>query len=158
MKNKIFLFKVLLFTMSVLIFSSCERKTDETLTGKWAYTTESKPRGYVINEITFNNDLSFIKRITWYGIYEGQDLDELSGWTEITGNFEVNENNLIITANKSVSYDSFFSTDPVTTIKTEILYTNCTFDIDEKTLELRYLTFPADAPVQTKCLYKKQND
>jgi len=144
--------------MSVIIFSSCERKTDETLIGTWAYTTESSPRGYVINEITFNSEGLFTKNLTWYGIYEGQNSDELSGWTEITGDFEVNENKLIVTANKSVSWDAFYSTDPVTTIETETLYTNCTFDIDEKILELKYLTFPADAPVQTKSLFKKQND
>lgn len=158
MKNNIFSFKVLLFITSVLIFSSCERKTDETLNGTWAYTTDSNPRGYIINEITFNNDGSFTKKITWHGIYEGQDSDELSAWTEITGNFEANEDILIITATKFITWDSFLSADPVTTIKTELLYRNCTFDINEKILELKYLTFPADAPVQTRSLYKKQND
>ena len=105
--------------------------------------------GHYLYELSFKNDGTFTERSSSYGTYEEQDENELSGWFVRTGNFETHKNNLYCTFNKVVSWDSFYGGEPETTGATGTVFENCTYTIQNNTLELNYITYPADVPEVT---------
>jgi hypothetical protein len=164
MKRNIVMTKLILFVITVLLFSSCEKRADDKLIsdnliiGTWVDTTNANPGGYYINELILNNNATFTDKSSSYGIYNGQVKNELSGWFERTGNYEVNGNKISFVSKKVVSWDSFYGGDPVTNLETQVIFENCTFMINNNILELNYITYPADAPENTIREYEKRND
>ncbi|TLX72410.1 hypothetical protein E9993_17910 [Labilibacter sediminis] len=164
MKKKIQTTAWMLSVILVLLLSSCEKKDDDKLIddniliGTWVDTVNALPNGYYINELIFDSNTSFSEKSSAYGIYNGQDYNELSGWFVRTGNYGLVENKIEFTAKKVVSWDSFFGGDPVTTNETRVIFENSTFSINNDILELNYITYPADAPENTKRQYVKLTD
>ena len=155
---------IILLITSVLLFTSCEKSAidrynnENLLIGTWTDTVNVYPRGYYVYELIFNNSTSFLEKSSSHSIYSGQDKFELSGWFERTGYYELNDNNIIFASEKVVSWDSFFGGEPTTNFETQEIFENCTFKINDNVLELSYIIYPADAPVNTIRHYKKQND
>ncbi len=59
-------------------------------------------------------------------------------------------------SHKYTWWDSFYvGSQPATVIKDGILYDNCSFKIKGDILELNYISYPADAPVNTIRQYKR---
>ncbi len=164
MKNKIQTTGWILSVILILLLSSCEKKVDvklineKALIGTWADTVKASPNGYYINELIFDNTTLFTDKSSAYGIYNGQNNNELSSWFVRTGNYVLDENKINFNAKEVVSWDSFFGGDPVTTIKTQVIFENSTFSINNNILELNYIIYPADAPENTIRQYKKRND
>lgn len=163
MKKAIFVTRLALSLTAVFLFSSCENEEDDTpagnlLTGRWVNTVEANPDGYYTDELIFNDDASFTEKSNSYGIYDGQDDDELSGWYERTGTYQITGDQLSFVSDKVVSWDSFFGGDPVTRYETREIFEGCTFRISNNTLEITYIIYPADAPENTTRQYQKQND
>jgi hypothetical protein len=162
MKNKIQTTRWMLSVIITLLLSSCAKKDDvklidnNSLIGTWADTITVSTNGYYVDELIFNNNSSFTDKSNAYGVYEGQNDKELSGWYVRTGNYELNESKVSFNAKKTVSWDSFFGGDPVTTIKTQVIFEGCTFSINNDTLKLEYITYPADAPEITIKKYTKR--
>jgi len=154
----------ILLLIIIPLFFSCEKRADElmindnVLIGTWADTIKASPGGYYIYELVFDNNNSFTDRSGAYGIYNGQHNNELSGWYVRTGNYELAENKISFSAEKTISWDSFFGGNPITTNDKQVIFLNCTFKISNDTLELNYITFPADGPENTIAKYKKRNN
>lgn len=163
MKNRLQATVLKLSVISILLISSCEKKVDDKLIGDdiligtWADTENALSGGYYVNELIFDNS-SFTEKSNSYGIYNEQDNNELSGWFVRTGNYELYKNKITFNAKEVVSWDSFTGGEPITTNESKVIFENCTYTINNNILELNYITYPADAPVNTIRQYKKRDD
>ena len=154
----------ILFLIIIPLFFSCNKKANDIITddnvliGTWADTVSSSPGGYYIYELVFDKYDSFTDKSDAYGIYNWQHNNELSGWYMRTGNFTSEGNKISFSTEKAISWDSFFGGNPITTTEKQVIFINCTFKISNDTLELSYITFPADGPENTIRKYKKRNN
>jgi len=147
-------YSFLIFLM--VITASCENENfviSNKLVGKWSYTTEASPQGIFVYELTINDNFSFLSKINSFGIYSGQNNQDLSGWSEFSGSLEEGENTLIFSAENYMWWDSFYDMTPVSEESNQTLFDDCTYKVTSNSLELTYITYPADAPVKTKRKY-----
>ncbi len=121
--------------------------------GVWVDTVAAQPRGYYVNELAFSANGAFVSGTNFYGLYDGQAANELSGYFEYYGNYVLSAKNIYFVSKQTVSWDNFTGGNPVTTVKDEVIFESCTYKIDKNTLELSYITYPADAPVVTTRRY-----
>lgn len=145
---------ILSFFLTIGIFG-CGKEADtpkgeNVLVGNWIDTETAQPNGSYVNELRFNNDLTFSSKSSNYGIYGGQNPNDLSGWFEFTGNYSINSDKIGFISHKVVSYDSFYGGSPETKVQDQILFENCTFNIKDEILEINYITYPADGAENTK--------
>jgi hypothetical protein len=139
---------------------SCENSgdnildTDAELAGVWVDTVDALPKGYYVNELSFETN-QFTEKTTSFGTYPGQDNNTISGWFIRTGSYNLKSNKIVFVVNETVSWDSFFGGDPITTMETGVIFENCVFNIENDILELNYITYPADAPEHTIRRYLK---
>lgn len=130
-------------------------KVENVLVGNWIDTETAQPNGSYVNELRFNNDLTFSSKSSSYGLYVGQGSNDLSGWFEYTGNYSICGDKIVFLSHKVVSFDSFYGGQAETQVKEMMLFENCTFYIKDDILEINYITYPADAPENTKREFKK---
>ena len=153
--------RLLILLMTLLILISCHpddqiQPTDSNLLiGTWRDTTDAQPQGYYVYELVFRPDSVFTARTSAFGVYAGHPADELSAWFEYEGDYIQNIDSLSFLSHQSTSWDSFFGGQPETKIRDKILFDDCRFAIQVDTLELNYITSPADHPVQTQQRYIK---
>lgn len=167
MKKKVSLndkaMKTTIFFILILFLVSCEKQENEPeisneLSGNWYDTVIARPMGYHLYELKLRNDFTFTSKLSMYGIYN-QNANELSAYFEWSGNYAVKSNRLILTSHKYTWWDSFYvGSQPKTEIKDDIIYDNCTFIVKGNTLELNYISYPADAPVNTTKQYQRVVD
>lgn len=154
----------MLLIVLILLVSSCNKKDNDilidnnVLVGTWVDTVFALHNAYYINELVFNGNKSFTEKSYAYGIYSGQATDELSGWFERTGTYELDINKIEFLAEKVVEWDSFNGGEPVTTNETSMIFENCTFTVNNNILELNYITYPADAPENTTRQYQMKSN
>jgi hypothetical protein len=152
--NKITI-RIIIFLTSILLFPSCEKEDDSILDGTWTNLMQAQPNGYYINELKFFKDSAFISKTSAFGIYVGQGTDDLTAWFEHSGNYSQSIDKLYFISHKFVYLDTFWGDQPQTQIKDELLFDNCSFKVSDKVLELKYTTYPFDAPEETVRLYTK---
>jgi hypothetical protein len=145
--------------IGLLLFTACQKKSEVTpsLLGTWIESLPAQPRGQFVNQLTFTADNRFILKSSSYGLYEGQDINELTAWSEVTGNVVQQENTLLFLAEERTYWDSFY---PAMELKTEKinqrLFDDCSYSVRGRRLDLVYTTYPADAPeITRKTFYKK---
>lgn len=154
---KTIFYPVLSFLM--LLSSSCENENiiiSNKLVGKWSYTTEVSPQGIIVYELVIDDNFSFLSKVNYFGTYAGQNNQDLSSWSEFSGRLEEGQNTLIFRAENYRWWDSFYDNmTPVSEESNLSLFDDCTYQITSNSLELTYLTYPADAPVKTKRKYTR---
>ncbi len=155
--------QIRLWALSIVLiqmFFSCTEKDDQiapvnsSLVGTWIDSV-SVLDGYYVNTLEIDNSGAFLDKSDAFGVYPGQTSSQLSGYFVRTGKFQTESNRIGFLVEKVVSWDSFFGGEPETTIESYTIFENCTFDVRDDLLELRYTTYPADAPEQTIRVYKK---
>jgi hypothetical protein len=159
------IFKSLLIITISFTFWSCKNYDDDIsslnnftpndLFGVWTDTLKSGTTGKTVNMLTFNPNGSFVAGTNTYGIYGGQKSNDLSGYFEYYGNYVLSIKNIYFKSQQSISWDSFAGGNPVKTQKDQVIFESCTYKISSDTLNISYITYPADAPVVTKRQYKR---
>ena len=161
MKFKIKYLTLLVATFFVVACSSYEDTealpsgSENEIYGVWIDTVTAQPQGYYIHELVIQPNGSFLSGARMFGIYSGQGDNELSGYFEQYGNYVLSKQNIYFVAKQTVSWDSFTNQPPLTLVKDVVIFESCTYRIYGETLELTYITYPADAPVITKRSYTK---
>ncbi|MFC2138445.1 hypothetical protein ACFLTE_09745 [Bacteroidota bacterium] len=164
MKTKSLILKWIFFIIIIPLFYCCEKNDDNNenndneLIGTWIDTINVSPKGYHKYELIFDSNTLFTEKTSLYGIYDNEEDNELSYWLERTGVYELNENNIVFTAKRKISWDNFWGGDPDTSDITQVLFENCTYNVNNDILTLNYTTYPADAPVDTERQYTKINN
>ncbi|KAB5485658.1 MULTISPECIES: hypothetical protein [Flagellimonas] len=105
------------------------------LLGQWSDTFDQGD-GKRISSYTFMEDSTYEFRSDSFG-FNGKPLTELTGFSEISGVFEVEGDSLILRATQS---EGFFKSK---------------FWIKGDVLHLEYISYPADAPVLTQMEYDR---
>lgn len=129
--------------------------SENEIYGVWIDTVAAQPQGYYVHQLVIQPNGSFLSGTRTFGIYSGQGKNELSGYFEQYGNYVLSKQNIYFVAKQSVSWDSFTNQPPLTSVKDVVIFESCTYRIYRETLELTYITYPADAPVITKRSYTK---
>ena len=154
---KTIFYPVLIFLM--LLTSSCENENiiiSNKLVGKWSYTAEVSPQGIIVYELVIDDNFSFLSKVNYFGTYAGHNNQDLSSWYEFSGRLEEGQNTLIFRTENYRWWDSFYDNMiPVSEESSLSLFEDCTYQITSNSLELTYLTYPADAHVKTKRKYKR---
>ena len=161
MKGKI---KYLIFLVTAFFVVACSSYEDtealpssseNEIYGVWIDTVTAQPQGYYIHELVIQPNGSFLSGARMFGIYSGQGDNELSGYFEQYGNYVLSKQNIYFVPKQAVSWDSCTYHPPLTSEKDVVIFESCTYKVNGKTLELTYITYPADAPVITKRIYTK---
>jgi len=156
--------KLLIASFSAIILAACSSYEDieglpldvqNPAYGTWTDTTAMQPKGYYVTQLDLNSNGSFVLTSHTYGAYTNQTINDLSGYYEYYGNYVLSSRNIYFVSKQSVSWDSFTGGNAITTVKDLELFKSCTYVIKNDTLELTYITYPADAPVSTKQIFKK---
>lgn len=157
-----------------LVFNSCEKtesneqgddffplNAKSALLGSWKHI-EKIPSGHSEADFRyfdvewiykFNSDASYSHLINFYG-FDDEDPDEIIGQSETSGTYEIRRDSVFIKAMAITSWEKGFNPEPTTAKLSGEVY-GSRFKIIDDTLSLFYLSYPADAPVQTQMDYKK---
>lgn len=146
-----------------LTATSCSQSNEQgedylsvvSLTGAWTDSVKMQPRGYQVNELTLRENLTFTESTTFYGIYSTQTSHELSAYTERNGNFVLTGKKIYFVAKNTITWDSFTGGNPASTVRDEVLFESCTFEIKDDMLILKYITYPKDSPEITTRQYTR---
>jgi hypothetical protein len=94
--------------------------------------------------------MTFNERSAQYGTNSSRPVNELSAYTEHSGNFVLSDKkNIRFVSKQRVDWNSITASNPVTTIVDEGIFESCTFKVSADSLMLTYITYPNDAPTTT---------
>ena len=124
-----------------------ELEISEQLIGDWTKTMNVGPKGSIISSIKISSDATFEYKIDVYVINTDLLPDEISFWSESSGNVEQNEDKLIFTSMKNTWFDVQSDESPKSDEVSRIVFEDCSYKIVGDTLFLSYTTYPADAPI-----------
>ncbi|MEM8765438.1 MAG: hypothetical protein AAGD88_16575 [Bacteroidota bacterium] len=152
----------------ICIFSSCDNSepvpepySGEDLVGGWARidripsgSSESDFR-YFNMEITyeFEKDTNYSYTVDFYG-FEDENPDEIMGSSVRKGTFEIVGDSIYFRDKETVSWEKGYRPEPETRILNGEKY-GSRFSIVGSTLTLHYISYPADAPVQTQMEFER---
>ncbi|MGH7588696.1 MAG: hypothetical protein ACRELU_08900 [Gemmatimonadota bacterium] len=88
----------------------------------------------------------------------GTPEDELTSWSRISGTFVVTDDRIRFEPDSLVTWDSFYDP-PLTTVESPYggtIYDETTWTVIGDVLVLHYLTYPADAPVETTAFFRRR--
>lgn len=150
-----------LLVIAAVFFTSCSADymdlepnfAENDIFGVWVDTVVLSPQGYAVNELRFSENGMFVSGTKNYGMYATQAANDPSGYFEYYGNYVLTAKNIYFASKQNVSWDGSTAASPVTTQKDEVIFESCTYKISRDTLEISYLTYPADAPVVTTRKY-----
>jgi hypothetical protein len=149
----------LLFSAAGALLLACAGPTsppsDRELLGRWATPREDlSPSGWHQYRLTFDARGRFTREHLSFGVYSGERDDELSSYYREGGTYRTDGDRLILKPRREFSRvgDAVrFSLGRVTWPDDDMRY-----EVTGDQLTLRYLTFPADAPVPTTKVYFRQ--
>jgi hypothetical protein len=130
------------------------------ITGVWqSDRIPLAPAGYYQTTLTLGLDASVTVDSRNYGVYPGQKADDLSAYTRQTGKFDITTDSLRFEFAKVAWWDRFYGADSPEHVmdapKPIGGYSSFGFTLIARQLMLSYLSFPADAPVQTKATFHR---
>ena len=130
------------------------------LAGRWErepYAME--PTGRLEYALTFTAPNRFTWDIRGYGIMAGQPADEVSFYSRIDGQYATHGALLEFTPRRAVSWDRFYGAnsrerreDPATLPP---IFDQATFNVEADKLTIRFVSYPADAPVPVQSNYSR---
>jgi hypothetical protein len=120
----------------------------DSLYGSWVETQALQRRGSMNRILTFKSGATFTFRVESFGVHGARSV--LSAYSLTTGAFQVQHDRLLLESERVETWDSFYAEPgPFVTHASGMLLDSCTFLIRRDELTLRYLSYPADAPVET---------
>ena len=152
-----------LFVLIAVVSSSCSMDyldlepefVENDIFGVWADTVRGQQNGYLVNELVFRENGTFVAGTKHYGVYITQNTNQLSAYSEYYGNYVLGSKNIYFASKQNTYWDSLTAAAPVITVKDEVLFESCTYKISNDTLSISYITYPADAPEVTTRKYIK---
>jgi hypothetical protein len=141
----------------ILLAFTCgcsEPTPSDDIVGGWiAATRDLDPTGYDQSRLSFSPSGKFSWVVNTYGLYPGQARDELTDYTRIEGRYEVSNGRLVMTTERSVTWDRFYGAHSPEVVEDPYvitLFDQARYSIGGNRLTLDYLSYPADAPVSTR--------
>ena len=129
----------------------------EDLEGSWVETKPLSPRGTMDRILTFGGDGRFWWRVESYGLYPEQAEGELSAWSETRGRYQIDEDRLYLEPRTTDWYDTFYEDPgPFTRDAYGARVDQAVFEVRDDELIGHYLSYPADAPVETTMRLKRR--
>jgi hypothetical protein len=134
---------------------ACQSATspESVLDGRWATAREVlTPAGSYQSFLTFDGT-AFAWEVRSFGLLPGQRPNDLSAYSRTEGLFRVEGDRLHLSPTRLVTWDGFYgltSPERVERLNPEGSFVdNARFSIRLNRLTLYYLSYPADAPVET---------
>src|SRR5215813_5646065 len=134
--------------------ASCRISTDAVpheLVGTWETARESTPPGSYQITLMFGRNGRYSNEGRSYGMYPGQAPNDLSGYSRVDGTYEVHGDTVVTHAEERVWWDRFYGADSPEHREAydSAPFSPSQFEITGSMLVLRYMSYPADAPVPT---------
>lgn len=127
---------------------------DNEIYGLWTDTVAHEPAGIIINSLLLRSNGTFLSTNSGFGVYsESQKEGELSYFAEEHGNYVQSARNIYFVSKKSVQWDVAVNQQPVVSDVEKVIFESCTYSIEQDTLRISYITYPADAPELTTRKY-----
>lgn len=101
----------------------------------------------------FEADTNYSYTVDFYG-FEDENPDEIIGSSVRKGTFEIDGDSIFFRDTETVSWEKGFKPEPETRILNGEKY-GSRFSIVGSTLTLHYISYPADAPVQTQMEFER---
>jgi hypothetical protein len=146
-------------TVTVSCSSSTQPSRGDPLVGRW--TTDRSaldPAGSLQYHLTFSKYGGFIAENRSFGTYSGQQPDDLSSYSRTYGTYVVEGDRLSLNPKSLVSWDYFYGPKSPELVQRPYpygtLYDAAHFQLEDSVLTLRYLVYPADAPVSTSQTFR----
>jgi hypothetical protein len=132
----------------------CSEPSSDELVGSWITATqELNPAGFYQSTLSLSAFGVFRWEVRDYGIYPGQPRNELSAYTRIEGTFETRNDRLVLTTERSVTWDRFYGAESPEVVEDPYnvpLFDQARYTIGGNRLTLNYLSYPFDAPVASE--------
>jgi hypothetical protein len=132
----------------------CSEPATDDFTGAWITAARDlDPTGYDQSELRFGSGGGFRWEVRSYGLYPAQRADDLSAYVRIEGTFETRNDRLIMSPQRSVTWDRFYGADSPEVVQEHYhvpLFDGARFTIAGDRLTLNYFSYPFDAPVATE--------
>ena len=151
----------------IVLLYSCEKiieinNHEEDLTGEWRHTDiiPSGPHetGYkyfdVVSTISFETDAKYALEIDYYG-FKDENPNEIIGSSKTLGNYQIRADSVFIKSLQNTSWEKEFNPEPYTVLYEDAKSSGSRFEINDNILTLYYISYPADAPVQTQMSYER---
>lgn len=151
------------FIIAAFFLAACDGSPTDSgkeklLLGAWEFSEAISSGGYYTHELIFTEN-KFVSRTTSYGVYPGSSPQSVSAGTEINGTYRVEDNKLFFNPASLTTWDSFYE-NPGPHVQRPYpygsIFDDCRFEIVENQLTLTYLSYPAEAPVTTKRIFKRR--
>lgn len=152
-----------IFAVTAVVLTGCESSTSpdaSILEGRWATARDAlSPAGSHQGFLTFAGT-AFVLEVRSFGVYGGQGANDLSAYSRTEGTFRVEGDRLHFSPTRVVTWDRFFGVDSPERVESPYpwgsLFDDARFTVRFTRLTLRYVIYPADAPVETSRIYRRQ--
>ena len=131
------------------------------LTGEWAAAPDDiGASGWHQKTLSLHANGRFASTSSSYGLYEGQQRNELSAWSRVEGTFRVESNRLHFTPDVMTWWDHFESPNFPAVRRAPYpwgtLFDDATFAVAGNVLRIGFNVYPADAPVPVTVEYVRR--
>jgi hypothetical protein len=148
---------------AIAVLASCSSSTDSSSTGEvvgnWQADSVGALQDSYERHLTLGADGSFSLLYRYFGVYDNQAYDDLSGFEKVTGSFRVEADRLIFEPQMLLVWDYTFGRDAPTQVYTDYpydhFYDDARYSIDGETLTIQFTDYPADDPVPTTQLFHR---
>jgi hypothetical protein len=152
----------MIVTLVLPLAVACDSATspESALAGRWATEREGlSPAGSYQSFLTFEGP-TFASEVRSYGLLQGQGPNDVSAYSRTEGTFRVEGDRLHFSPTRLVTWDGFYGVTSPERVESPYpwgsLFDNARFSIRLNRLTLQYLSYPADAPVETSRSYWRQ--
>jgi hypothetical protein len=156
----------ILIILAMGLVLSCNSDNDETIdlatiSGTWS-RVDVIPSGRSAEDFRyfdmetiydFSQDETFSFKVNFYG-FKDANPNEIVGQSINRGTFKVDGDSLFVKALTNISWDSEYSPEPET-ILLDGRSDGFRYEIKDNILTLYYVSYPADAPVDTQISYSR---
>ena len=140
------------------LLAACATDPNEGLVGSWRSAPEDlQPSGWYEIRLSFSNFGAFEQEARNYGIYQGQQPDQLSAYNRLTGRYRVDGAGLTFHANREAFWDpTFYGPEEQEIEQNMTLYDEGRFVLDGDHLVIHFTSYPADAPVPAVAKFTRE--
>ena len=135
--------------------------TATELVGRWVSSrNDLAPAGWHQGILTFTIDGRFTFENRTYGLYEGQQRDDLSAFSRAEGRYSIDRDRLIFDPRRRVWWDHFNGAQSRERVDEPYpwdgLFDDARYSVRDDHFTLSYTIYPADAPVPANVEYTRE--
>jgi len=130
------------------------------LVGRWVSSRNNlSPEGWHQGSLTFEIDGRFASENRSYGVYEGQQRDDLSAFTRVEGKYRIERDRLIFEPQRLIWWDHFYGAQSAEHVVEPYpwggLFDDARHSVRDDHLTMSFTVYPADAPVPCVAEYER---